>query len=216
LGLPASWAPTLPHIRGSAIGRPLDKEEGDDEISVHREETMKTLCVGLVLVLVMTFATPLLSLADDQYPLYLSITTNGDSLVEGSKLTVSVSIQNPGLPAVVDFYFGVVLPDGDTTVFFTDPFSFASGVGSLANPATLQPIVAGVDLRRPFTFSQPTFFSLSYPGDGPDGWYYLFISAVKSGALVDNVIEASDVLGLSWVFVFIPPSGPCYGCWDAP
>jgi len=164
---------------------------------------MKTLRVGLVLFLVMAFAAPLLSFADAQYPLSLSITTNTDRLVEGSKLGVSVSIQNPGLPAVVDFYFGVVLPDGDTAVFFTNPFSFAYGVGSLANPATLRPIVAGVDLATPFTFSQPTFVSFSHPGDGPYGPHYLFISAVKSGALVDNVIEASDVLGLSTVAVFI-------------
>src|SRR5262245_7374507 len=68
------------------------------------EETMKTLGVGLVLVLVMTFATPLLSFADDQYPLHSSITTNKDRFgLHDSKLTVSVSIQNPGLPAVVDF-----------------------------------------------------------------------------------------------------------------
>src|SRR5262245_19700826 len=160
---------------------------------------MKTLCACLVLVLVMTFA----SFADAQFPLSLSITTNTDRFAEGSKLGISVSIQNPGLPAVVDFYFGIVLPDGDTAVFFTDPFSFASGVGSLANPATLRPIVAGVDLTTPFTFSQPTFGSLSYPGTGPYGPHYLFFSAVKSGALADNVFEASDVLGLSTVAVFI-------------
>jgi hypothetical protein len=88
-------------------------------------------------------------------------------------------------------------------VFFTDPFSFASGVGSRANPATLRPIVSGVDLTTPFTFGQPTFFSLSYPGNGPYGLHYLFISAVKSGALVDNVYEASDVLGSASFAVFI-------------
>jgi hypothetical protein len=169
-----------------------------------REETMKTLSACLVLVLVMTFAAPLVPFADAQYPLSLSITTNTNRFVEGSKqLGVSVSIQNPGLPAVVDFYFGVVLPDGDTVVFFTDPFSFASGVGSRANPATLRPIVSGVDLTAPFTFGQPTFFSLSYPGNGPYGLHYLFISAVKSGALVDNVYEASDVLGSASFAVFI-------------
>ena len=170
---------------------------------------MKTRSAGLVLVLVMTFATPLLSFAVEypQYPLRLSITTNGGYFVPGSTLQVSLNMQNPGLPAVVDFYFGAVLQDGDTAVFFTDPFSFAGGVGSLANPATLRPIVAGVDLSRPFTFSQPTFFSQSMPGGGPCCWYYLFISAVKSGALVDNVIEATDVLGLSTAAVFFDPWG---------
>src|SRR4029453_15609890 len=112
------------------------------------EGTMKTLRV-VVLFLVMTFATPLLSVADAQ--LNLSITTNGTYgipgyFVPGTTLEVSVSIENPGLPTVVDFYFGIQMPDpcgdpGDTIVFFTDPLSFASGVGSLANPATVRPIV---------------------------------------------------------------------------
>ena len=173
---------------------------------------MKTRCAGLVLVLVMTFATPLLSFAVEypQYPLRLSITTNGGYFVAGSTLEVSLNMQNPGLPAVVDFYFGFVQVDGDTAVFFTDPFSFAHGVGSLANPATLRPIVAGVDLTRPFTFSQPTFFSQSWqsmPGGDFCCEYLLFISAVKSGALVDNVMEASDVLGLSTAAVFFDPWG---------
>src|SRR5262245_38643629 len=139
---------------------------------------MQTRCAGWVLALVLTFATPLLSFAVEypQYPLRLSITTNGGYFVPGSTLEVSLNMQNPGLPAVVDFYFGAVLVDlgGDTAVFFTDPFSFAHGVGSLANPATLRPIVAGVDLTRPFTLSQPTFFSQSWesmPGGSYCCWY---------------------------------------------
>jgi len=57
---------------------------------------MKTLCVGLVLVLVMTFAAPLLSFADSQ--LSLSMTTNSVLFAPDSKLEVSVSIENPVLP----------------------------------------------------------------------------------------------------------------------
>lgn len=56
---------------------------------------MKTLCVGLVLVLVMTFAAPLLSFADSQ--LSLSMTTNSVLFAPDSKLEVSVSIENPVL-----------------------------------------------------------------------------------------------------------------------
>src|SRR6266545_7756170 len=157
---------------------------------------MKTLRV-VVLFLVMTFATPLLSFADDQ--LSLSITTNGTYgipgyFVPGTTLEVSVSIENPGLSTVVDFYFGTQLPDpcgdpGDTVVFFTDPLSFASGVGNLTKPAALRPIVAAVDLATPFTFSQPRFFSYSWTGQEECGWNLVFLAAVKSGALVDNSID---------------------------
>jgi hypothetical protein len=89
-------------------------------------------------------------------------------------------------------------------VFFTN-FSFASGVGSLANPATLRPIVAGVDLTTPFTFSQPTFFSLSWTGGEPRGEYVLFVAAVKRGALVNNSIDAGDIVALSTAAVSFTP-----------
>jgi hypothetical protein len=176
-----------------------------------REEKMRTVSIGLVLFLVMTFTAPLLSFADE---LSLSLTTNGTYglpgyFVPGTKLEVSVSIQNPGLPTVVDFYFGYLLPvpcgePGDTVVFFTDPLSFASGVGSVANPATLRPIVAGVDLTTPFTFSRPTFFSYSWTGQ-ECGWHLWFLAAVKSGALVDNSIDAGDILALSTARVWFDP-----------
>src|SRR5436309_234700 len=166
---------------------------------------MKTLRDGVVLFLVMTFATPLLSFADDH--LSLSITTNGDYFAPSYTLEVSVSIENPGLPTVVDFYFGILLPDpcgdpGDTVVFFTDPLSFARGVGSVAHPATVRPIVAGVDLTTPFTFSRPTFFPYSWTGQEECGWNLVFLAAVKSGALVDNSIDPGDILALSMARVW--------------
>jgi hypothetical protein len=119
-------------------------------------------------------------------------------------LTVSADVENSGQPAVLDFYFGAVLPDGDTVVFFTN-FSFASEVGSLRNPATWRPIVAGVDLTTPFTFSQPTFFSYSWTGGEPRGKYLLFVAAVKSGALVDNPIDAGDIVAMSRAAVSFDP-----------
>jgi len=134
----------------------------------------------------------------------ISIAPNRVSFRIGDSLTVSVGVENPGLPAVVDFYFGVVLPDGDTLVFFTN-LEFASGVGSLAKPATLQPIVAGIDLTTPFTYSQPTFFGYSWTGGEPPGGYVLFVAAVKSGALADNSIDAGDIVAVSTAAVSFAP-----------
>jgi len=134
----------------------------------------------------------------------ISIAPNRVSFRIGDSLTVSVGVENPGLPAVVDFYFDVVLPDGDTLVFFTN-LEFASGVGSLAKPATLQPIVAGIDLTTPFTYSQPTFFGYSWTGGEPPGGYVLFVAAVKSGALADNSIDAGDIVAVSTAAVSFAP-----------
>jgi hypothetical protein len=68
----------------------------------------------------------------------ISITTNRTSFGRTDMLTVSVGVGNPGFPAVVDFYFGALLPDGHTVVFFND-LEFHSAVGDLAKPADLRP-----------------------------------------------------------------------------
>lgn len=134
----------------------------------------------------------------------LSIGTSGVGFRTGDVLTVSVGVENEGLAAVVDFYFGALLPDGDTVVFFTD-LAFHSGVGSLAKPATLRPIVAGVDLTTPFTFSQPTFFTYTWTGGELPGPYLIFVAAVKAGTLADNSIDASDIIAVSTGAVSFAP-----------
>ena len=75
--------------------------------------------------------------------LQLSISTNQASFVKGDRLTVSIAMSNPGVAANVDFFFGVLLPDGDTIIFFTD-LAFHTGIGSLSNLASLRPIAAAV------------------------------------------------------------------------
>ena len=126
----------------------------------------------------------------------ISITTNRTSFGRTDMLTVSVGVGNPGFPAVVDFYFGALLPDGHTVVFFND-LEFHSAVGDLAKPADLRPIVAGVNLSTPFTFSQPTFFEYTWTGGEPSGRYLLFVAAVHPGTFADNSIDAGDIVAVS-------------------
>jgi hypothetical protein len=137
--------------------------------------------------------------------LSLSISTNNGSFRTADSLTVSVGVENPSLSdVVVDFYFGVVMPDGNTVVFFTD-LAFASEVGSLADPATLRPIVGGVDLTNPLSFSQPSFFTYLWTGGEPPGGYVLFVAAVKPGAFGDHSIDPGDIVALSTVAVSFAP-----------
>ncbi len=119
-------------------------------------------------------------------------------------LIVTVGVDNPGLAQTVDFYFGALLPDGDTIVFFTD-LAFNSAMGRLSAPATLRPIVAGVDLTTPFTFTQPSFFTYRWTGGEPAGSYVLFVAAVVPGALADNSIDPGDVVALATAVVTFAP-----------
>ncbi len=134
----------------------------------------------------------------------LSIATNAPAFRTGDSVVVSVAVDNPGLATTVDFYFGALLPDGDTVVFFTD-LSFNSATGRLSAPATLRPILAGVDLTAPFTFSQPSFFTYRWTGGESAGSYVLFLAAVKPGALVDNSVDAGDLVALATAVVTFTP-----------
>ncbi|MFQ5932554.1 MAG: hypothetical protein ACE5MM_09110, partial [Nitrospiraceae bacterium] len=147
-----------------------------------------------------------------QQTLLLSLTTNAATFTTSDSLVVSVGVDNPGivtLPALrqvsaVDFFFGALLPDGDTVVFFTD-LAFNTGVGSLASPTTLQPIAAGVDLTTPFVLNQPVFFTFTWAGTEPPGGYVLFLAAVVPGALADNAIDAGDIVAVSTAVVGFTP-----------
>ncbi len=134
----------------------------------------------------------------------LSLAANGAAFRTGEALVISVEVNNTGLAATADFAFGALLPDEDTVVFFTD-LAFNSGVGRLSNPATLRPIVAGVDLIAPFTFSQPSFFTYRWSGSEPPGRYVLFLSAIRAGSLEDNSIDPGDILALALVEVTFTP-----------
>jgi len=129
---------------------------------------------------------------------------NRVAFVPGESLIVSASVDNPGLASTVDFYFGALLPDGDTALLFTD-LAFTTALGRLSSPATLQPIVAGVDLSSPFVFDQPAFFTYQWQGGEPAGSYTLFLAAVKSGALFDNSIDPGDIVALSVATVTFTP-----------
>ncbi len=150
--------------------------------------------VGVALACIVLMVPGFVATADSQ-TLSLSVATNAPTVLPGDTTVVSIDVSNPGLPSTVDFYFGVLLPDADTIIFFRD-LAFSSGTASLANPATLQPIVPGVNLAAPFTFNQPTFFTYRWTGTEPGGVYTLFLAAVLPGALADNQVDQGDIVAL--------------------
>ncbi len=162
-------------------------------------------CTGVGACTVTMDATKVVTATFNQAgTLGLALATNATAFRTGDSLVISAGVDNPGLATTVDFYFGALLPDGDTVVFFTD-LAFNSGVGSLASPATLRPIVSGVNLTAPFTFNQPTFFTYRWGGTEPPGGYTLFLAAVTPGALADNSIDPGDLVALATAAVSFAP-----------
>ena len=132
----------------------------------------------------------------------LSICSNQANFVTGETLSVTLRRDNPGFPLTVDFYAGVILPDGDTVVSFTDP---GSTFGSLSNTTTLIPFETGVDLSTPVVIDDPNFFLYTWLGGESAGTYVLFLAAVLPGAFDDGTNDPGDVLELSTSSIVFTP-----------
>jgi hypothetical protein len=111
----------------------------------------------------------------------------------GEVLAATIGLNNGRLPGSADIYVGIVVPGG-TIVFFT-----SSGVafGSVTDPATFQPVAAGVPLGVPFSVTAPDFFTYQWTGGEPRGDYALFVLVLTAGALADGVLTDDEVLALA-------------------
>jgi len=112
--------------------------------------------------------------------LLLTAITNATTFAPGHKLDISVGANNPGLPIVVDFYLGVLLPDGNTIAFVTQAGA-AIVLGSFANLASYQPAVTGVPLAMPFNRTVPAI-SYTFAGTEPAGTWTVFFAAFRAGS----------------------------------
>jgi len=113
--------------------------------------------------------------------LVLSAFTNAATYASGQRLDISVGANNPGLPIVVDFYVGVLLPDGNTIAFITQGGA-AIALGTFTNLASYQPAVTGVPLATPFNATVPAVVSYTFTGAEPAGTWTVFFSAFRTGS----------------------------------
>ncbi|HEV8675848.1 MAG TPA: hypothetical protein VGX21_17560 [Methylomirabilota bacterium] len=126
--------------------------------------------------------------------LSVSVAVNQSHFSPGETFVISASVDNRGLSPAVDFYLGVLLPDGETIVFFTGG---GTSFGRLSNVATLGPIAARVSLATPFAVSVPNIFAHTWTGSEPPGIYVAFLAVVMPGAFADGTVDPGDVLALS-------------------
>ena len=121
-----------------------------------------------------------------------------------------MSVNHPGSAAgAVDFYVGVLFPNG-SAVFFTDvKITPTSGyaLGSITNFSTYRPIATGVPLAAGFSASLPAFFSYPRGAGDPTGGFAFFALAVKTGALSDGVLATDELVSAS-LAPFTFPAGP--------
>lgn len=134
----------------------------------------------------------------------VEVSTNKSTYRARETLTSSVFVSNPGTEAEIDFYFGVILPDRQTLVYFTD-MAFNFEKINVKDITTMQPILGPVDLNFPFSEVVPDFFSFPFSGAEQPGAYEMFVSAIRTGSLLDGSIDEGDIVDtFSTFFTYIP------------
>jgi len=125
------------------------------------------------------------------------VQVNQSAFTPGQSLRLSASVTNPGGGPSADFYVGIQLPDGVSTV------SVRLGAGpvggSLANLAGLAPTAAGVNLALPFAVSEPSLLAYTFTGNEPPGSYLAYIAAVVAGGLRDGALGPGELLAFQSV-----------------
>jgi Subtilase family len=127
----------------------------------------------------------------------VAVQVNQSAFTPGQALRLSASVTNPGGGPVADFYVGIQLPDGVSTV------SVRLGAGpvggSLAHLAALAPTAAGVVLALPFTITDTPLLSYTFTGVEPVGTYVAYIAAIAAGGLRDGALGPGELLAFNSV-----------------
>ncbi len=133
----------------------------------------------------------------------------------GDTLSVNLSVVNPGAAAVVDVFFGFILPPPFAAAFGcpagSTPIAFIVTGGAIVkcpsdSPSTFPRFLAGVTVPGglPLT-TVPGFFSAPLPSGMPAGTYLVFFALTRRGAFLDGTFDGDDVLaGSQAIFVVVP------------
>ena len=136
--------------------------------------------------------------------LCVDIWANAASFSTGDTISVSLQAINVGGSGSVDFYTGVILPDGNNVRLFTS-FDLAFVKVTKSDLSVWTPIVAGVALANPFSTTKTNFLSHLWTGTEPAGTYVFFLAAVVPGGLLDGVADVGDVIAIDTVPVTFTP-----------
>jgi PKD repeat protein len=134
----------------------------------------------------------------------VGVSTNQAGYSTGDTLAVSLQADKPGYPGTADFYFGVILPDGDTVVVFTNQ-QLETKTVSVSDLANWSPMAAGVDWAAPFTANEPDSLTYTWLGNEVPGSYTFFLPAVVPGGFSDGTVDEGDIIHSSTAtFTFAP------------
>ena len=113
----------------------------------------------------------------------------------GQTLRASAALDSQAQGGAADFFTGLLHPDGSTIEFLTGGGGIA--IGNIANPASFQPVAAGIPLGTPMSANVPDVIVQQWTGAEPRGTYVFFLLAVRSGTFADGILGCNETLALS-------------------
>jgi hypothetical protein len=127
----------------------------------------------------------------------LALFLNEAVFLPGDVLDAELEVLNFAPAFTADFYFGAILPDGVTLVFFTN-LSPLNGVTTRldADPRTFQPLLANILVPEDLDIIINDFFSFTFQVGIPPGVYGIFALLTPLAAFADGRIDAGDLLAL--------------------
>lgn len=129
----------------------------------------------------------------------MKVTATPSAVHPGGRLAVGLTVRNPNLAFLADFYLGAVIPGG-TLCFITS----LSPVGATclpqnSDPRDFRPLAASVLLPGGLDVTLPELFAYTFDGREPLGDYLFFGLLTPPGAFVDGHVDACELLFLSSV-----------------
>jgi hypothetical protein len=129
--------------------------------------------------------------------LSLTMSLNQTAFRSGNTLRVGLRAQNPGVTVNVDFYFGVLLPDGVNMLFITSLSPLNGVVARLdADPRTFPPLLPNVQLLQSLDVTLTDFLVYTFTSGESTGTYAAIAVFTPPGAFNDGSVDASDLLAI--------------------
>jgi len=125
----------------------------------------------------------------------LAASVNQPAFSAGQTLTAGVGLTNPGVPVAVDFYVGIVLPDG-SVVFFTS-VAGATAVGDVNDFTSFVPIATDASMAAASSVRVSDLVEYHWMGSEQRGTYTLFVLAVRAGALQDGILDSDEIVAFA-------------------
>jgi hypothetical protein len=137
-------------------------------------------------------------------PPALSITLNQAQFVAGETVRVTLHVQQPGPTFTGDFYFGAILPDGQTALFISNEGWIQA---LLDNPRAFRPLAKHAVLSQGLDLTFDPFFAYTFQGGEPSDIYSFFAALTPPDAFSDGRIDAGGLLALVVKLFRFSPSG---------